>query len=73
MEMIYENIETVAMECPLDIYLVGKKVYETINKTEDFSGCSEYVSEINLLIESINETNLTNDQKSQIRELSLKN
>ena len=41
-----------------------KKAYETINETEDFSRCSEYVSEINLLIESINGTNLTNDQKS---------
>ena len=73
MEMFYENIETVAMECLLDIYLVGKKVYETANETEDFSRCSEDVSETNLLIESINGINLTNDQKSQIRQLSLKN
>ena len=62
---------------PWNVFLIfiwwEKNIYETVNKTKDLSGCSEYVSEINLLIESINGTNLTNDQKSQIRELSLKN
>ena len=62
---------------PWNVFLIfiwwEKNIYETVNKTEDLSGCPEYVSEINLLIESINGTNLTNDQKSQIRELSLKN
>ena len=49
MEMIYEKIEMLQTDVFLDLYLVGKKVYETINRPEDFIGCLPYVFELNFL------------------------
>ena len=65
MEMINEKIEMVFNLC--EIYLVGRKVFETVNKTEDFSGCLEHINELNLIIESNNKTDF---QKSQFTDLS---
>ena len=63
MEMFYEKIEMVQTEVLFDLFLVGKKVYETINGPEDFIGCLPYVSELNLLIESINGTKFNRRSK----------
>lgn len=54
MEMIYEKIEIVSLESLLDIYLVRKKVYKTVYQTEDFIGYLQYVSDINIILDSIN-------------------
>ena len=52
--MIYEKIEIVSLESLLDIYLVRKKVCKTVYQTEDFIGYLQYVSDINIILDSIN-------------------
>ena len=73
--MIHEKIAVVGLykENMHYLYIVGQKIHDLIGKCDDSCACIQYLSQINLILESMEEPEATADQKLQFSEISLRN
>ena len=73
--MIHEKIAVVGLykENMHYLYTVGQKIHDLLGKCDDSCACIQYLSQINLILESMEEPEATADQKLQFSEISLRN
>ena len=73
--MIHEKIAVVGLykENMHYLYIVGQKIHDLLGKCDDSCACIQYLSQINLILESMEEPEATADQKLQFSEISLRN
>ena len=75
MEMVVEKIEEIGSHKNnlIDIFSVGQKIHEVVNRCGKNCGCCTYLSEINNLIESMDHQETTEEENLTFLELSMKN
>ena len=75
MEMIHEKIAVNGLykENMHDLDIAGQKIHDLIGKCDDSCACIQYLSQINLILERMDEPEATADQKLQFSEISLRN